>query len=127
LGGAATVANAQEQALAALAKKITTEMQASATTLLGTSAAGTVNSAMPTMATITGTLRLRTGDVLPRANTSENQPATRQPTNPQKKELFQTRIVDFILVGEWRQHYRNDAFDLVCHTKFSIKVSGFTT
>src|SRR5208282_4361040 len=52
LGGAATVANAQEQALAAFAKKATTEMQASATTLLVTSAAGTVNSAMPTMATI---------------------------------------------------------------------------
>ena len=60
---AAAVAEAQEQALAALARNTTTEMQASATTLLGTSAAGTVNSAMPTMATMTGLLRLRTGDV----------------------------------------------------------------
>ena len=98
LGGAAIVANAQEQALAALAKKTTTEMQASATTLLVTSAAGTVNSAMPTMATITGTLRLRTGEVTPRANMSENQPAARQPINPQKKGIAAANPVQNVLM-----------------------------
>ena len=49
LAGAAAVASAQEQAEAALARKITTEMQASAMTLLSASAAGTVNAAMPSM------------------------------------------------------------------------------
>jgi hypothetical protein len=36
-------------------------------------------------------------------------------------QAFQTQIVNFTLIGEWRQHYGNDAFDLVSHLEFSIK------
>ena len=34
-------------------------------------------------------------------------------------QAFQTRIVNFILIGEWRQHYGNDAFDLRRHISSS--------
>src|SRR5208283_5440988 len=60
--GAAVVASAQEQAEAALARKITTEMQARAMVLLSASAAGTVKAAMPSMAATTGMRRPLTGE-----------------------------------------------------------------
>src|SRR5580704_10949253 len=98
LGGAAAVASAQEQALAALARNTTTEMQASAITLLDTNAAGTVKSAMPTMAATTGILRLRMGDALRCVSKSENQPATRHPKKPQKKGIAEAKPVPNVLM-----------------------------
>jgi hypothetical protein len=83
--GPAAVAKAHEQALAPNPRKTTIEMQAKATTLLCTSAAGLVNRDILTMPRTIGNFRLWIGDMPRRIRWSENQPATRQPTKPQAK------------------------------------------
>src|SRR5579862_3805148 len=84
LAGAAAVASANEQADAALARKITIEMQTMAIVLLSTSAAGTVNATMPSIATTTALRLLATGDALFFVMRSENHPAQSAPRKPQK-------------------------------------------
>ena len=79
------MASAHAEAEEALAKNTTTEMQASAITLLSTRAAGTVKAAMPSIASTIGIFRPATGEELRRVSLSENQPAARHPMKPQKK------------------------------------------
>src|SRR5471032_1789923 len=87
LAGATAVAKDQAHAEDALAKKITTQMQATAMTLLSTSAAGMVKITMPTIATTIALRRPSTAVSLRLVMRSDNQQATRAPINPQRNGI----------------------------------------
>ena len=87
LHGATAVTSDHEQADEVFARKITIEMQATATVLLSTNPAGTVNATMPSIHATTARRRPSTGEVVRRVTRSDAQPANNAPAKPHGKGI----------------------------------------
>src|SRR5579875_2918670 len=91
--GAATLASAQDMPLEHAPNITASEIAATAITLLGVSAATTVNSAIQRSPTMVGILRLETGEKPAAISRSAIQPPPMLPTTPKAKGIAATTPV----------------------------------